>query len=38
MGKPSVVEFTLSVYRGDRYDFIARLSGSGDPLERPDGA
>jgi GntR family transcriptional regulator len=34
-GRP--IEFTLSAYRGDRYDFIARLSGSGDPLEQPNG-
>jgi GntR family transcriptional regulator len=33
-GRP--VEFTLSAYRGDRYDFVARLSGPGgepDPAE-----
>ncbi len=35
-GRP--VEFTLSAYRGDRYDFIARLSGSGDPLEQQETA
>jgi GntR family transcriptional regulator len=35
-GRP--IEFTLSAYRGDRYDFIARLSGNGDPLDPPDGA
>ncbi len=32
-GRP--IEFTLSAYRGDRYDFIARLSGNGD-LEQQD--
>jgi GntR family transcriptional regulator len=35
-GRP--VEFTLSAYRGDRYDFIARLTGDGDPLDRQDPA
>jgi GntR family transcriptional regulator len=35
-GRP--IEFTLSAYRGDRYDFIARLSGSGDPLEPHEAA
>jgi GntR family transcriptional regulator len=35
-GRP--VEFTLSAYRGDRYDFVARLSGIGEPQDPKDAA
>jgi GntR family transcriptional regulator len=35
-GRP--IEFTLSAYRGDRYDFVARLSGIDEPSDKQDTA
>jgi GntR family transcriptional regulator len=33
-GRP--IEFTISAYRGDRYDFVATLSGMGEQGDPPD--
>jgi GntR family transcriptional regulator len=34
-GRP--IEFTISAYRGDRYDFVATLNSLGETPDKPDG-